>query len=114
MKKLLYLGLVVAAIYFYPTNPGTVLYKVQSSLKSIGKSEADYRQELGYKKAELAAYEKAIVDITTNIENVIASGPICPTTGRKAVTTLTEDPRDDLRAKCERLKEEIRKLEERI
>ncbi len=115
MKKIIFLILIgVAVVYLYPAKTNSSLHKVQSSLKSIGKSEADFREELRYKREELAAYEKAVTDITANIEKVIATGPICPTTGERAITTVTEDPRDELRAKCEALKEEIRVLEERI
>ncbi|ABA87785.1 hypothetical protein Pcar_0525 [Syntrophotalea carbinolica DSM 2380] len=115
MKKLLYLvfiGICVAC--FYPAKPNSTLHKLQTRIKSVGKSEADYREELSYKRAELAAYEKAITDITANIESVVANGPICPITGERAITTVTDDPRDDLRARCELLREEIRALEDNI
>jgi chromosome segregation ATPase len=115
MKKLLlFVFIGMSAAYFYPAKPSSNLYKMQTRIKSVGKSEADYREELSYKRAELAAYEKAITDISANIERVIANGPVCPITGEKATTTVTDDPRDDLRAKCESLREEIRELEDKF
>lgn len=115
MKKLLCLLFVgISAAYFYPAKPSSNLYKLQTRIKSIGKSEADYREELIFKREELAAYEKAITDISAKIENVIANGPVCPITGERATTTVTDDPRDDLRAKCDLLREEIRVLEDKI
>lgn len=115
MKKLPYFVLIAMCfVYFYPAKPSSNIYKIQKRMKSIGKSDADCREELRYKREELAAYEKAIKDITANIESVIANAPICPETGRRAITTVTEDPRDDLQAKCESLREEIRVLEEII
>ncbi|MEZ4599027.1 MAG: hypothetical protein R2940_04480 [Syntrophotaleaceae bacterium] len=115
MKKLFYLFLIgICVAYYYPAKPNSTLYKLQTRIKSAGRSEADYREELSYKRAELAAYEKAIADITAKIEGVVANGPICPISGERAITTVTDDPRDDLRAKCEALREEIRELEDNI
>ena len=111
----MYLGLVIAAlVFYYPATPHSSLQKLQNSIKSLGKSDADLGEELGYTRAELAAYQEAIVAITANFEHEVANAPICPTTGRRAITTITEDPRDELRSKCAALKEKIRLLEEQI
>ncbi len=90
------------------------LQKLQSGFESIFKSNDDIRKELNLKKSKLAAFEKAIVDIGNQFERLEESGPICPTTGRKAITTISQDPRDDLREKCEVMRVEISLLEEEL
>jgi len=115
LKKFVYLLLiVVAAAYYYPAKPSSALYQIQSRVKSVGKTKADYEKELYYKKEELKAYEKAIVDVTNEIESMYANAPICPTTGQKAITTITKDPRDEMEARCDVLRKEIQELEAKI
>jgi len=115
MKKLFFLLMIAAVtVYFYPSAPQALLHKLQGSLESLGKSEADERRELAGKRAELAAYEKAVDDITARLDREVANAPVCPTTGQKAIINITQDPRDEVRAKCDILREEIRVLEERV
>ena len=116
VKKGFYLGLIVAAalLYFYPFSTDSSLYRIQSSLKSIGKSEADYREELLSKQEELAAYEKMIEDIAIDFENAAANAPVCSKTGRQIEIKMTQDPRPELRRKCEGLRLEIQRIEEEL
>lgn len=92
----------------------STLEKIQAGLKLAFKSKADIRKELGYKRANLASFEKAIEDLSNQFERLQESGPVCPTTGQKAITTITQDPRDDLRQRCEGLRVEISLLEEEL
>ena len=116
MKKALVLGLVVVVggIYFYPFAPGTGLYKIQSGLKTIGKSEAGYRRELAQKQEALKGYEDMIEQITTGFENAAANAPFCPQTGQQIEIKMDNDPRPELREKCAVLRLEIQNIEKKL
>ena len=116
MKKLFAFAfiMVAAVMYFYPFEPDSSLYRLQSSIKTIGKSEEDYRQELMQKENELESYEEIIERITADFERAAANTPICPKTGKKIEIKMTDDPRPGLREKCDALLAEIEALEEKL
>ncbi|MBI5642708.1 MAG: hypothetical protein HY954_04455 [Deltaproteobacteria bacterium] len=109
------------ALYFLPIKQGSALYGIKSfvvkkgaSIKMSRGDTADPQQELRYKKEELRAYKDAIAKIDAADEQMKADAPICPTTGQKAIVTISSDPRQDLRKKIQRLENEIADLETRI
>lgn len=116
MKKLFALLLIVVAavLYFYPFEPDSSLYSLQSRIKSIGNSEDDYRQALVQKQNELERYEEMIERITADFERRAANTPICPKTGEKIEIKMTNDPRPGLREKCDTLLAEIEEIEEKL
>lgn len=116
MKKLFaFLFIVVAAVFFfYPFEPDSSLYGLQSRMKSIGSSEDDYQHELVQKQNELERYEDMIERITAGFERTAANTPICPKTGRRIEIKMTNDPRPGLREKCDILLAEIEALEGKL
>ncbi len=116
MKRGLLVGLIVAVglLLFYPFKPGSALSKIQSDLRTIGKSEADYRIELAKKLEEVERYEDMIDRITSSFENAAANAPICPKTGRKIEIVMDKDPRPELREKCDILWAEIEDIEMKL
>ncbi|OHB32497.1 MAG: hypothetical protein A2X84_04340 [Desulfuromonadaceae bacterium GWC2_58_13] len=115
MKRLIVLGIVLGAlIYGNPEQSSRVFKIFKDKSLPVLKANAEYREELEYKMAELAAYQKAIDDITADMERIEENAPICPMTGNKAITIITKDGRDELRAKSEVLEEEIRLLEDKL
>ena len=103
-----------ASAFFFSSDSSAGLQKITTSLKLIGKSDADLRQELYYKEANLGSLEKMIDDIGKQHENLVKNAPICPTTGRRATIKMTKDPRGELREQCKVLREEIRVLKEQL
>lgn len=116
MRKVFYIGLatIAALLYFFPFEHNSGLYRIQTVLKSIGKSEADYRHELMLKQQELSQYEDMIQSITTQFENAAANAPICPRTGRKIEIALDNDPRPEYLSKCNALRAEIQAIEAKL
>ncbi|MCJ8503181.1 hypothetical protein [Desulfatitalea alkaliphila] len=116
MRRYFYFGLVAfaALLYFFPFEHNSGLYRIQQVVKSIGKSEADYRNELMLKQQELRQYEDMIQSITIQIENIIANAPICPKTGRRIEIALDHDPRPEFLSKCNTLREEIKTIEDKL
>ena len=113
MKKVLFFGLFVAVglLLFYPFESGSGLAKFQLNLRTIGKSEADYRKELAQKLEEVERYEDMIDRITTSFENAAANAPICPKTGQQIEIVMDKDPRPGLKEKCDVLWGEIEEIE---
>ncbi|MBI2411982.1 MAG: hypothetical protein HYV24_02065 [Deltaproteobacteria bacterium] len=125
MRKIFYGAVLltgaVVALYFLPVRQDSALYGIKSfvvekgaSIRMSRASSADIQQELHYKKEELRAYEDAIIKIDAADEQMRADAPVCPTTGEKAIVTISSDPRTDLREKIQRLENEIAALESRI
>lgn len=85
---------------------------IARKIGSIGKSKADYEKELGYKTAELAAYQEVLEKIEAEIRGWEAT--TCPTTGEKSIVTLTEDPRPAVREKIRVLEEDVAFLRGKI
>jgi hypothetical protein len=111
---LLLLLLIAAAVWFYPAPPDSGFHRLQLQVRSMGDSHEQEREELRGKKLELAEYERVIGEITAEDARMVENAPICPINGQKALTTMTQDPRPELRAKCDTLREEIRALEAKI
>lgn len=82
-----------------------------SFLTNLATSTQDTREEIENKKAELQAYEDALQKIEADIANARANVGICPITGQPNQFNLTQDPRPELQSKIEKLREEIRHLE---
>ncbi len=116
MKKVFIVGLIVLVgmFLFYPSAPGSALSKIQSDLRTIGKSDADYRKELAHKLKEVEQYEDMIDRITTSFENAAANAPICPKTGQQIEIAMDKDPRPELREKCDVLWDEIEEIEKKL
>ncbi len=116
MKKLIAILVIVsvAVLYWYPFEADSTLYSIQSSFKSIGKSEDDYRKELEQKLDELDRYEDMIERITVEFERTAANTPICPKTGQRIEIEMTNDPRPGLQEKCDVLLAEIEVLEAKL
>jgi DNA-directed RNA polymerase subunit L len=116
MKKVLFSFLILALglLLFYPFAPGSALSKIQSDLKTIGETEADYRQALSQKLEEVERYEDMIDRVTSSFENAAANAPICPKTGRQIEIVMDKDPRPALREKCDVLWAEIEEIEKKL
>jgi cell division protein FtsL len=123
MKKIAILVLFAAAgILTYNiviASPGSMLYQVKKRtvdwVESIGISKSDYQEQLNYKTAELAEYEKALAwadEEVVKMENT--SGPACPRTGIASTYKVTGDPRPQIRQHIDDLKTEIATLNEKI
>ncbi len=108
----------MAAFFFWPVDKDSAIYKYRHSITDsapgIGKSNDELKEELELKKAQLEAYEKGLEQADANIQHIYDDAPVCPRTGQKAIVTITQDPRPELRAKIDGLKEEIRALESKI
>jgi chaperonin cofactor prefoldin len=110
------IGLV--AFFFWPVGPESGIYKyrkaVINSATSTGKSSEECKQELELKRAQVVAYEEAIVKADEAFERMAAEIPVCPRTGQRSPLTIKDDPRPELRTKVETLKEEIKVLEGKV
>ena len=112
----------LAAFFFWPVNKDSkiieyrhsITSKVTNSVTDIGKSNDELKEELELKKAQLEAWEKGLEQTEANIQRMYDEAPVCPRTGQKAIITLTQDPRPEIRAKIEGLREEIRVLESKV
>lgn len=122
MKKLFFLAVLfigaTGALYYLPIKQDSALYGLKSFVvekgASVKMSSADPQGEIRNKEEELRAYENAIAQIDAEDERIRADGPVCPTTGEKAISTITSDPRPELREKIQRLRSEIADLESKI
>ncbi len=108
----------LSVFFFWPVDQESAIYRYRHSITdsatNIGKSNDELKEELELKKAQLEAYEKGLEQAETNIQRMHDDAPVCPRTGQKAIVTITQDPRPDLRAKIDELKEEIRVLESKV
>ncbi len=108
----------LAVFFFWPVDKDSAIYgyrhSITDSATNIGKSNDELKEELELKKAQLEAYEKGLEQAETNIQHIYDDAPVCPRTGQKAIVTITHDPRPEVRAKIDQLKEEIRALESKI
>ncbi|KAF0143259.1 MAG: hypothetical protein FD156_2779 [Nitrospirae bacterium] len=121
MKKIFFLFIIIAIIYFWTAGTDSGVQKVKTSiagffssdLSSEKVSSADY---LAAKREELQAYENALKDTDAQIEQFRkeAESQICPQTGRPGVFILKEDPRPGLREKIDRVQQEIARLERTV
>ncbi|ACD96265.1 hypothetical protein [Trichlorobacter lovleyi] len=82
-----------------------------SFLNNLAISTQDTREQIENKKVELQAYEDALQKIEADIANARANVGICPITGQPNQFNLTQDPRPELQSKIEKLRQEIRHLE---
>lgn len=83
---------------------------IKDSAGSSTKSEQEKQEFLAAKREELKAYEDALEKVEADIARMSQVGN-CPITGRPNEFRLDNDPRPELRAKIEKVKEEIRELE---
>ncbi|MFA5074228.1 MAG: hypothetical protein WC539_10085 [Nitrospirota bacterium] len=117
-KAILALFFIIVIFYFLPASPDSRLSQIKSSVfgsfQSIGKSKADFREELKNKTAELEAYENALVKVEEDIRRMEANIPTCPRTGQKGTLTITQDPRPELHERINKAKEEVASLKKRI
>jgi parvulin-like peptidyl-prolyl isomerase len=122
--KWLFIALIaaLAAFFLWPAQPGSQFHAVRvrisdqsgSIQKSAGlsaKSEEDKNELLTCKKAELKAYEDAIQQVDADIARMQSEVGTCPITGQPNQFILNQDPRPELRTKIDKIKEEIRQLE---
>jgi hypothetical protein len=115
---------VLASFFLWPAQPESRLYVFRSRLtdqfKSIGSvvglssASEEARQAIGNKKAELKAYEEALLKVDAEIANARANVGTCPITGQPNGFILNQDPRPEVQAKIDQLKEEIMELEKKL
>ena len=114
----LVLFIAVAVFLFYPASPDSSLTKIKSSvfekIGSVGKSKADYEEELRYKTEELAAYQQALEKLDADVKSWETNAPVCPTTGQKAIIRIDKDGRTEVREKIKKTEEEIAILKTKI
>lgn len=117
-KVILVLLVAIAGFYFFPASPDSRLSHIKSnvfgSLESIGKSKADFQEELRNKTVELEAYEQALVKVEDDIRRMEANIPTCPRTGQKGTLTITQDPRPELNERISKVKGEIAFIKNKI
>lgn len=82
-----------------------------SIITAIGFPFQDNQELLTNKKAELKAYEDGLGKVEAEIAHNKANVGTCSITGQPNQFILDKDPRPELQAKIEKLKEEIRVLE---
>jgi len=108
----------LAAFFFWPVGQESAVYKYRHSAIDHAtfsfKSNDECKQELELKKEQMAAYEDAIVKADEAFEKMAAEIPVCPQTGQRSPLRIKDDPRPELRAKVETLKEEIKVLESKV
>jgi hypothetical protein len=106
IKAVFVVVLLGCASYF-----GYSFAKGTSILPVIGFSSQGNQQTITNLKAELQAYEDGLQRIEAQIAHDRASVGTCSITGQPNQYILDQDPRPELQAKIEQLKQEIRKLE---
>jgi polyhydroxyalkanoate synthesis regulator phasin len=124
MKWLFFTIIIALAVFFlWPAQPGSKLHavrgKITNQFKSVQKSaelstknDEEKKELLYYKKEELKAYEDALQKVEADIARMQSEVGTCPITGEPGKFTLTQDPRPELQSKIDKLKEEIRQLED--
>lgn len=73
-------------------------------------SEQD-KKDLALKKEELKAYEDSLQKADAEIARMQSEAGTCSITGQQNKFTLEQDPRPEMQAKIDKLKEEIRSIE---
>jgi len=113
--KILFTALVGCGLYFgYSYFSGHTGAGSASIIDSVGaslRSEKDNLELITNKKAELKAYEDGLQQTEANIEKMKSEVGTCPITGQPNQFILKDDPRPELQSKIEKLKSEIRQLE---
>ena len=113
--KILFAALVVCGLYFgysfFNGNSGAGSASIFNSVGASLRSEKDNQELITSKKAELRAYEDTLQQIDADIEKMKSEVGTCPITGQPNQISLKDDPRPELRTKIEKLKAEIRQLE---
>jgi len=111
-KLLLIVTLLGGVCYFgYQSFGGKSKAEIVSSIENSLRSDEERQQLIINKKAELKAYEEGLQRIEEEDARLKANVGTCPITGQPNKVEMTKDPRPELRAKIETLKEEIRQLE---
>lgn len=122
MKKIIFLIIIIiAGYYFFTSSPDSragafknhALEKLDS-LASIGKSKADYEEELRAKTAELEAYEAGRQKMEEDFVKMEANLPTCPKTGQKAVFIEKPKVPQEVIDKIDKLKAEIAVLKTKV
>jgi hypothetical protein len=106
IKTVFVVVLLGCASYF-----GYSFAKGTSILPAIGLSSKGNQETISNLKAELQAYEDGLQKVEAQIAHDRASVGTCSITGQPNQYILNQDPRPELQAKIEQLKQEIRKLE---
>jgi hypothetical protein len=108
---------VLVAFFLCPAQPDSQLYAVRSQIAdrfkpgpSAGKSEQEKQELLAAKREELKAYEDTLQQVEADIVKMSNVGT-CNITGQPNQFKLDKDPRPELQAKIDKVKEEIRQLE---
>ena len=114
-RKILFAALVVCGLYFgYSFFSGNFGAGSASILNTVGaslRSEKDNQELITSKKAERKAYEDALQHIDADIAKMKSEVGTCPITGQPNQISLKDDPRPELQAKIEKIKAEIKQLE---
>lgn len=123
MKWIIIALIAASAVYFLlPGEPGPKFQAVRAKVveqgksiaKSVGspaKSSVENNELLANKRAELKAFEDALEKVDADIARMQSEVGICPITGQPNQFILKEDPRPEIRARIDKLKEEISQLE---
>lgn len=106
LKAVFVMALLGCVLYF-----GYSFAKGTSFLPAIGLSSQGNPETISNLKAELPAYEDGLQRIEAQIAHDRANVGTCAITGQPNQYILNQDPRPELQAKIEQLKQEIRKLE---
>lgn len=125
MKWLCITGIIVVASFFlWPAQPESRLYGVRNQVKDrftsfgsvvgLSSSSEDDRQTIANKMAELQAYEAALQKVENDIATARANVGTCSITGQPNQFILNKDPRPEVQARIDTLKEEIRVLEKKM
>jgi peptidoglycan hydrolase CwlO-like protein len=114
---------VLASFFLWPAQPESRLYAFRSQLTDQFKSirnavgvsavNGEDKQAIANKMAELNAYEDALQKVEADIANAQANVGTCSITGQPNEFRLTQDPRPEIQAKIDQLKEEIKLLEKK-
>lgn len=112
----------LAAFFLWPAQPGSKLFAARSQVagqcksiqNSVGlslKSEQEKKELLACKKEELKAYEDVLQQVEADIARMQSEVGTCAITGQPNKFVLNQDPRPELQTKIDKVKEEIRQLE---